>query len=118
MPTLCEVAGVPAPRRHRRPEHRPHAAGPGRPERTNTCTGNTTATAAARPCGSAIGKRFATTCRKAPSATPELYNLASDPGETTNVAAQHPDLAAKAAALHESRPQPELGTEVELPATE
>jgi arylsulfatase A len=30
--------------------------------------------------------------------TPELYNLADDLGETTNVAAQHPDLAAKAAA--------------------
>ena len=28
---------------------------------------------------------------------PELYNLASDPGETTNVAAEHPDVAGKAA---------------------
>lgn len=35
---------------------------------------------------------------KAPDAVPELYNLADDPGETTNVAAQHPDVAAKAAA--------------------
>lgn len=31
--------------------------------------------------------------------TPELYNLATDLGETKNVAAEHPDLAAKAAAL-------------------
>jgi arylsulfatase len=36
--------------------------------------------------------------QKAPNSTPELYNLASDPSETTNVAAEHPDLAAKAAA--------------------
>jgi arylsulfatase len=36
--------------------------------------------------------------RKSPGAKPELYNLASDPGEKTNVADQHPELAAKAAA--------------------
>ncbi|HEX4130265.1 MAG TPA: arylsulfatase [Pirellulales bacterium] len=35
---------------------------------------------------------------KEPDATPELYNLADDPGEMTNVAAEHPDVAAKAAA--------------------
>jgi arylsulfatase A-like enzyme len=35
---------------------------------------------------------------KAPNSTPELYNLVDDPSETTNVAARHPDLAAKAAA--------------------
>lgn len=34
-----------------------------------------------------------------PDSTPELYNLATDLGETKNVAADHPDLAAKAAAL-------------------
>lgn len=35
--------------------------------------------------------------KKDPNSTPELYDLATDPGEKTNVAAQHPDLAAKAA---------------------
>jgi arylsulfatase A-like enzyme len=35
---------------------------------------------------------------KLPDSTPELYNLASDPSEATNVAAEHPELAAKAAA--------------------
>ena len=35
---------------------------------------------------------------KAPDATPELYDLASDPGEKTNLAGEHPELAAKAAA--------------------
>jgi arylsulfatase A len=34
---------------------------------------------------------------KSPDATPELYNLANDPAETTNVAAEHPDIAVKAA---------------------
>lgn len=35
--------------------------------------------------------------RRAPDSTPELYHLADDPSETTNVAAAHPELAAKAA---------------------
>jgi hypothetical protein len=43
---------------------------------------------------------------KAPDATPELYNLANDPGETTNVAAQHADLAAKAAAYMKAAHKP------------
>ena len=47
--------------------------------------------------------------RKAPAATPELYNLAADPGETTNLAGQHPELAARAAAyMHDAhRPSAE-----------
>ena len=40
------------------------------------------------------------------NSTPELYNLASDPGETTNVAAEHPDLAAKAAAYMKAAHSP------------
>ena len=36
---------------------------------------------------------------KNPNSTPELYNLADDPGEKTNVAAEHPELATKAAAF-------------------
>lgn len=34
---------------------------------------------------------------KSPDSVPELYNLADDPQETTNVAAEYPDLAARAA---------------------
>ncbi len=44
-------------------------------------------------------KGVRTDVQKAPRKTPELYNLATDPGETTNVAAQYPVIAAKAAAL-------------------
>lgn len=40
--------------------------------------------------------------KKSPDSTPELYNLKDDPAEKTNVAAEHPDLAAKAAALMKS----------------
>jgi arylsulfatase A-like enzyme len=43
---------------------------------------------------------------KAPAATPELYNLATDPGETTNLADQHPELAAKAAAYMKAAHSP------------
>ena len=38
--------------------------------------------------------------------TPQLFNLAKDLGETTNLAAEHPDLAAKAAALMKSARTP------------
>jgi arylsulfatase A-like enzyme len=37
--------------------------------------------------------------KKAPKTTPELYNLKVDPAEKTNVAAEHPEIAAKAAEL-------------------
>lgn len=44
--------------------------------------------------------------KKAPDSTPELYNLAADPAEKTNVAAEHPDVTAKAAALLKSARTP------------
>jgi len=40
--------------------------------------------------------------KKDHDSTPELYNLARDPGEMKNLAAERPDLAAKAAALMKS----------------
>jgi arylsulfatase A len=40
--------------------------------------------------------------KKGPQATLELYDLATDPGEKTNLAAQKPDVVAKAAALMKS----------------
>lgn len=43
---------------------------------------------------------------KSPDATPELYNLASDPAETTNVAAEHPKIAAKAASYMKAAHSP------------
>jgi arylsulfatase A len=43
---------------------------------------------------------------KAPQATPELYNLADDPSEMSNVADQHPDLAARAAAYMKAAHSP------------
>lgn len=36
---------------------------------------------------------------KAPDATPELYNVVEDPGETTNVAAEHPEIVRQLAEL-------------------
>jgi arylsulfatase A len=44
--------------------------------------------------------------RKAPSARPELYNLAADPGEKVNVAEEHPDLAEKGAAYMKAAHRP------------
>ena len=45
-------------------------------------------------------------CEQGADATPELYNLANDAGETTNVAAGHADLAAKAAAYMKAAHKP------------
>jgi arylsulfatase A len=44
--------------------------------------------------------------KKDHDSTPELYNLARDPGETKNVAADQPDLARKAAAMMQSARTP------------
>ena len=44
--------------------------------------------------------------KKAPHARPELYNLAADPSETTNLARQRPELAAKAAAYMDAAHSP------------
>lgn len=44
--------------------------------------------------------------RKNPSSTPELYNLVSDPGETTNLAAVEPAIAAELAALMDAARTP------------
>ncbi len=35
--------------------------------------------------------------KRSPNSLPELYDLASDPSETTNIAARHPEVAARAA---------------------
>lgn len=44
--------------------------------------------------------------KKAPDSTPELYDLAKDGAETTNVAAEHPDIVATATALMKSARTP------------
>ena len=98
MPTLCEIAGTPAPdgidgfsiaptllghagqRVHEYLYWEYHSERPG-PSR------------AVRRLESGSQKR-----EEAPDTTPELYNLGSDPSEKTNLAGQRPDLAAKAAA--------------------
>jgi hypothetical protein len=47
---------------------------------------------------------------QAPDAPVQLFNLATDPGETTDVAASHPDIITKATALLKSSrfPSPEF----------
>jgi arylsulfatase A-like enzyme len=44
--------------------------------------------------------------KKAPDATPELYDLGTDPGEKNDIAKRHPDVAAKAAQLMKSSHTP------------
>jgi arylsulfatase A len=98
MPTLCEIAGIPAPggidgisfapTLFNRPGQRSHEYlfweyhSGGRAQAVRF--GN--------------WKAVRNNVDNSPGATPELYNLVSDPRETTNLASRRPDLAAKAAA--------------------
>src|SRR3954452_22340346 len=97
-PTLCDVAGVPPPAGIDGVSLVPTLLG--RPGQTIheylywEYHGGGRAQAVRFGPWKAVRNRL----NKAPDATLELYNLADDPGETTNVAARHPDLAAKAAA--------------------
>jgi arylsulfatase A len=106
MPTLCEVAGTRAPddidglsivpTLHGRPGQKPHEflyweyQSGGRAQAVRF--GN--------------WKAIRNNVTKSPDATPELYDLATDLGETTNLAGRHPDLAAKAAAYMKAAHSP------------
>jgi arylsulfatase A-like enzyme len=106
LPTLCDVAGVPAP------------AGIDAVSIVPTLLGQPGQTVHEylyweyHSAGRAHAVRFGPwkavrkNVNKAPDATPELCNLADDSGETTNVAARHPDLAAKAAAYMKAAHKP------------
>ena len=114
MPTLCEIAGTPGAGWHRRLEHRPHASGP---YRTKSARVPVLGIPQRRPGASRALRRLESGSQQreeAPDATPELYNLASDPSEKTNLAGRRPDLAAKAAAYMKAAHCPKLGTEMEL----
>ena len=54
---------------------------------TNIFTGNFTSAVSHKPCAWAIGRASESRARSNPI---ELYDLKSDPGEKTNVAAQNP----------------------------
>ena len=106
LPTLCDVAGVPPP------------AGIDGVSIVPTLLGRPGQTAHEylyweyHSAGRAQAVRFGpwkavrNNVNEAPDATPELYNLADDPGETTNVAARHPDPAEKAAAYMKAAHRP------------
>ncbi len=102
LPTACELAGVDAPKGIDGISIAPTLLGqPG--QKTHDClyweyhSG-----------GSDQAVRFGAwkairhNVKKAPDSTPELYDLKTDPAEKTNVAAQNPDVLAKAAALLKS----------------
>ncbi len=106
MPTLCEIAGTRVARRHRWSQHRPHAP---RPTWTKTARIPVLGIPQwrprpGRPVWELEGDSQQVT--KSPDATPELYDLATDPGEKINLAGQHPDLAAKAAAYMKAAHSP------------
>lgn len=102
MPTFCDLAGVAAPADTDGISIAPTLLGqPGQKQHEHLYWEYHSG-------GSAQAVRFGewkairNGVKKAPDSVPELYNLKADPAEKTNVAAQHPDIAAKAAALLKS----------------
>jgi arylsulfatase A-like enzyme len=106
MPTLCELAGAAppadidglsiAPTLLRRPGQRLH----------EYLYWEYHSAGGAQAVRFGDWKAVRNNVRKAPRATPELYDLATDPGEKTNLAGQRPELAAKAAAFMKAAHSP------------
>ena len=79
LPTLAEIAGAQGARRPRRHVDGARASRASRSRRTSSSTGSSTSAAFSRPCGWATGRR----CGWQRTQPLELYNLATDPRETT-----------------------------------
>jgi arylsulfatase A-like enzyme len=106
MPTLCEIAGTPAPagidglsiaptlldragqKLHEYLYWEYHSGGGAQAVRFGNW------------------KAIRNNVKKSPNAIPELYNLAGDPSETRNLANQRPELAAKAAGYMKAAHRP------------
>jgi arylsulfatase A-like enzyme len=88
FPTLAELAGAKTPSALGRQVHDARAERTAAAGARVRSTGSSTSAASSRP--RAMGNWKAV--RLAKDAPLELYDLAKDPRETTNVASQHPDV--------------------------
>ncbi len=98
MPTLCDLAGTAAPADIDGVSIAPTLLGHGGQKLHEYLYWEYQSGGRAQAVRFGDWKAIRNNAKKAPDSTPELYNLVSDPSETTNVADQHPELAAKAAA--------------------
>lgn len=98
LPTLCELAGVPRPTGIDGVSIVPTLLGRPGQEPHEYLYWEFHSGGSAQAVRFGDWKAIRNNVTKDRDGAPELYNLATDPGEKTNVARQHPDLAAKAAA--------------------
>jgi arylsulfatase A len=98
MPTLCELAGATAPRGIDGINFAPTLFGRPGQQSHEYLYWEYHSGGKAQAVRFGDWKAVRNNVVKSPDATPELYNLAADPGEKTNLSRQHPELAAKAAA--------------------
>lgn len=96
MPTWCDLAGLPTPKDIDGLSLAPTLLG--KPGQKNHDYLYWEYQSAGRAQAVRFGqwKAIRNQAKKNPDATPELYDLSTDPGEKINVAADHPDIVAKA----------------------
>ncbi len=96
LPTLCEVAGSPAPTDIDGLSLAPTLLGQPGQKSHEYLYWEYHSQGGAQAVRFGDWKAVRNNVKKTPDAAPELYNLARDPGETTNVADLYPELTARA----------------------
>jgi arylsulfatase A len=102
LPTLCELAGVQPPQDIDGLSFVPTLLGRGEQARHDYLYWEFHGEGGRQAVRFGDWKAVREQAKRNRDATPELYNLASDPGETSNVAKDHPDVVMKAVDLLKS----------------
>jgi arylsulfatase len=106
MPTLCEIAGAPVPPGIDGLSIAPTLLGQAGQKLHEYLYWEYHGQGSAQAVRFGDWKAVRNNVKKTPDATPELYNLARDPSETTNLAGRRPETAAKAAAYMKAAHSP------------
>jgi arylsulfatase len=106
MPTLCEIAGAPVPPGIDGLSIAPTLLGQAGQKLHEYLYWEYHGQGSAQAVRFGDWKAVRNNVKKTPDATPELYNLARDPSETTNLAGRRPETAAKAASYMKAAHSP------------
>jgi arylsulfatase A len=106
LPTLCEIAGTPAPAAIDGISIAPTLLGRPGQKLHEYLYWEYHSGGGAQAVRFGNWKAVRNNVKASPGATPELYDLQGDPSETTDIARLHPDVAAKAAAYMKAAHRP------------